>query len=275
MLRGGVDMLKSGVPVVGDVGSLNNSAEYNELSAYAKSYLSNNLENLSSYRWIKDSFNQWSRIYEYPYCYERISNVAKPDVQILDAGCGVTFFPFFLNQRYNVTCVDQDDYVDMFRAINEKQDTKVNFIRSALNSLPFPDDSFDVLYCISVLEHTDNYPKILDEFKRVLKPGGLLIVTFDIALNNNDWGLDLPSSRALIQQMQELFELSYSVQDFDRDMSEQSIYSTAYAEKNMAKELLPWPPLTLKNAIKNLIHIKRLSYNVNLTFCNVHGFKKQ
>lgn len=268
-------MLKSGVPVIGDVGSLGNSSEYNELSGYAKSYLSNNLENLKSYRWIKDSFNQWSRIYEYPYCYERISNFAKPEMRILDAGCGVTFFPFFLNQRYNVTCVDQDDYVDMFRAINEKQNTSVNFIRSALNSLPFPDDSFDVLYCISVLEHTDNYPKILDEFKRVLKPGGLLIVTFDIALNDNDWGLDISSARALIQQMQGLFELSYSVQNFDEDISEPTLYSTAYAEKNMDKELLPWPPFTLKNAIRNLIYIKRLSYNVNLTFCNLYGYKIQ
>jgi SAM-dependent methyltransferase len=268
-------MLKSGVPVVGDITLAEKSNEYSELSTYSQSYLANNRENLATYRWIKDSFNQWSRIYEYPYCYEKIAEFAKSDVRILDAGCGVTFFPFFLNQRFTITCVDQDDYVSMFKAINKKQNTSVEFIRSSLNSLPFPDNSFDVLYCISVLEHTDNYNKILDEFKRVLKPGGLLVVTFDIALNKNDWGLAIPAARALIQQVNGLFELSYSVQDFDRDISEQTRYSTAYAEKNMAKELLPWPPLTLKNAIRNLISIKRLSCDVNLTFCNIHALNRQ
>lgn len=44
-------------------------------------------------------------------------------------------------------------------------------------SLPFPDASFDVITCIEVLEHLFNPNDAIDEMSRVLKPGGILIVT--------------------------------------------------------------------------------------------------
>jgi len=40
--------------------------------------------------------------------------------------------------------------------------------------LPFPDDSFDVVYSSNVLEHTQDPQKVLEEAFRILRPGGLL-----------------------------------------------------------------------------------------------------
>jgi len=41
--------------------------------------------------------------------------------------------------------------------------------------LPFPDNTFDVVFCKSVLEHIINYEHAITEMKRVLKPDGLMI----------------------------------------------------------------------------------------------------
>lgn len=45
-------------------------------------------------------------------------------------------------------------------------------------SLPFSSGSFDVVYSLNVLEHTDTPFRVLQESFRVLKPGGLLYFTF-------------------------------------------------------------------------------------------------
>lgn len=47
------------------------------------------------------------------------------------------------------------------------------FVGSA-EALPFEDNSFDVVWSITVLEHIPDPQKALEEMRRVLKPGGLL-----------------------------------------------------------------------------------------------------
>ncbi|HUP27381.1 MAG TPA: class I SAM-dependent methyltransferase [Chloroflexia bacterium] len=44
-------------------------------------------------------------------------------------------------------------------------------------SLPFPDQEFDIITALDVIEHLDDDLLALSELKRVLKPGGFLIVS--------------------------------------------------------------------------------------------------
>ncbi len=48
-----------------------------------------------------------------------------------------------------------------------------------LNSgkIPFPENTFDAVYCGEVLEHTDSPEKVIREIRRILKRNALLVVT--------------------------------------------------------------------------------------------------
>jgi SAM-dependent methyltransferase len=49
-------------------------------------------------------------------------------------------------------------------------------LRADIRELPFPDDSFDVVYTMGTIEHIDEYPQSLREIHRVLRPEGRAIV---------------------------------------------------------------------------------------------------
>ena len=44
-------------------------------------------------------------------------------------------------------------------------------------SLPFDDESFDTIFCFGVLEALGEAREVLNEFRRLLKPGGMLVLS--------------------------------------------------------------------------------------------------
>jgi ubiquinone/menaquinone biosynthesis C-methylase UbiE len=50
-------------------------------------------------------------------------------------------------------------------------------ILSDITAMPEPDASFDAIMCIDVFEHLPDPIKAIQEFARLLKPGGHLILT--------------------------------------------------------------------------------------------------
>ena len=59
----------------------------------------------------------------------------------------------------------------------ENWDTSRIDIVSDITAIPEPDASFDAVLCSEVLEHVPEPTHALDEFYRLLKPGGILILT--------------------------------------------------------------------------------------------------
>lgn len=103
--------------------------------------------------------------------------------KILDAGAG---------ELQNKTLCQHLDYVSQdfcqYEGAGDKQglqmgkwDTSKIDLVCDIVSIPEPDTSFDAILCSEVLEHLPDPLKALDEFSRLLKPGGKLILTAPFA----------------------------------------------------------------------------------------------
>jgi len=107
----------------------------------------------------------------YEQFYDLIKNYIREDHKILDIGCANGGFIKFLREKgfENVFGIEIiKDYVD------EIGDEKI--IEGNIYSIPFDDETFDVIIMDQVLEHIVNLKKGIHEVKRVLKNGGLVCV---------------------------------------------------------------------------------------------------
>jgi 2-polyprenyl-6-hydroxyphenyl methylase / 3-demethylubiquinone-9 3-methyltransferase len=97
--------------------------------------------------------------------------------QVLDIGCGRGFyFPLYGALKVSFTGVEIDPVpLAMARQIAAKFGGCV--LDTAAETLPFENDTFDIVVMSEVLEHMENPQIALLEAKRVLKSSGILLVT--------------------------------------------------------------------------------------------------
>ena len=112
------------------------------------------------------------------------------DIRILDLGCNTGFLVNLLQQKgYEVYGCDSSEAAIAFG----RQQGIRNLQVVEGNRLPFGDKEFDMILCLDVLEHLADDRQGLQEIKRVLKPGGLAIIT--VPAFNFLWGLQDKVSR--------------------------------------------------------------------------------
>ena len=249
--------LRSGIPTVNDVSQLLATLTYAHYTTYNADFLKKHGEALAKYgrHWGQDPFGLWSRRYEYPFVGEKVIDYGKTlgdrSIKILDAGSGVTFFDYLICDQLptaTVTCVDYDkSYHQMFADISANTShQRVSFVEAALQSLPHTTGEFDSLACLSVLEHTDNYAQIVKEFSRVIKPGGQLVLTFDLSLDGK-FPLSKPQATDLLAHVAEYFTIQEidALAELAKMDSPAGLLTTDYV-KDTNPELLPWKHPLLK-----------------------------
>ena len=90
----------------------------------------------------------------------------------LDLGCGTGNYTFELKKRgFDVIGLDASE--GMLRIARSKG---LNCIRGNAYSLPFPEESFDLVLSVTMFEFIHEPEKVLAEIHRVLKPGGEVII---------------------------------------------------------------------------------------------------
>ncbi len=164
----------------------------------------------------------WSRTYE----YEWTKSFINPSDVTLDAACGLEHpLKYYLldNTKKTYAC-DIDKRLtskdDVLKAVKlaygdsaakefpDKYFSEIEYDICSLSNMPYKDEQFDKVFCISVLEHLNdsfNKYKVLNkvpflrtmlahdiedslrEFHRITKKGGLVILTFDFPRINLEY----------------------------------------------------------------------------------------
>ena len=104
-----------------------------------------------------------------------------PGARVLDAGCGEGGVAIRLRTRFGLE-VDGVDLLafDLRRARRTAARLgladSLRFCRADYADLPFPDQTFDGAYTMETLVHAFDHRRALRELRRVLKPGGRLVL---------------------------------------------------------------------------------------------------
>lgn len=61
--------------------------------------------------------------------------------------------------------------------IDANEDSRIKIIQGNAQRLPFPDNQFDIVIATAIIEHVERPEKLISESCRVLKRGGVLIIT--------------------------------------------------------------------------------------------------
>lgn len=105
-----------------------------------------------------------------------------PDPFVLDVGTGTGRLPralcFQPRFRGHVVGIDLSRRMLAFAArLTRPYADRVTLIWQDARSLPFPDNTFDAVTSLEMLEFTPEPRAVLQEMVRVLRPGGVLLVT--------------------------------------------------------------------------------------------------
>jgi ubiquinone/menaquinone biosynthesis C-methylase UbiE len=93
----------------------------------------------------------------------------------LDAGCGSGIFLSEIIKKAQVDAMGVDFSVSHIRFAKENF-PHINFLIAPVEAMPFKSFCFDKILCYNVLHCLDDWKRALDEFLRIAKAGGKILV---------------------------------------------------------------------------------------------------
>ncbi len=140
-------------------------------------------------------FNKWAHCYDWPLfgslrILQRkvLQEIVKSEdekkknesIKILDIGCGTGYSLLWLSKQVKwvqLFGVDlSPEMLRIARAKLQKEKVKAPLKQASVDKLPFQSDTFDYIVCTSAFHHFPDQIKALQEMKRVLKNGGVLLL---------------------------------------------------------------------------------------------------
>ncbi|MEX2055139.1 MAG: class I SAM-dependent methyltransferase [Candidatus Andersenbacteria bacterium] len=151
-----------------------------------------------------------NKYWEYPWIMANLK--LDTDMSVLDAGCGTAALQYVLaHAGVRMHGIDPHENVGWHgidRTLAARFGCSIEYRREGIENISYADNTFDRVVCASVIEHCRATPvkneavtpqtdadralqrRMMEEMVRVLKPGGLLVLTTD---------LNIPRSNSLLQ----------------------------------------------------------------------------
>ncbi len=166
---------------------MHNTSIKEKLASYLKLLHRHRGEPVGAYDEVSAIYDDFARVWDQQIAAPALRHVnhlieqwVKPGALILDAGAGIgerTLAILAHSQPAEVIALDASERM-LSIARSKIHDPRVRFVQGDVRALPFADDTFDVVVCTWVIEIMEDPRAVVQEFIRVIKPGGIVIYAF-------------------------------------------------------------------------------------------------
>lgn len=155
-------------------------------------------------QWGLRVITNWSKVWEYPWIwFNALYRIRWPGKHLLDIGSEISPMPWLMALLgAKVTLIETDpQWIPIWEKLRARLQVDVQWHIVNDEVLPLSDASMDVMTSFSVIEHQPNKINVIDEIVRVLKPDGLLAISYDIC--EADMGMSFPEWNGAALTMRE------------------------------------------------------------------------
>ncbi|MBC8500869.1 MAG: class I SAM-dependent methyltransferase [Nanoarchaeota archaeon] len=196
----------------------------------------------------------------------------------LDAGCGEGAVCRELSKRgYKMVGIDINrEGLEYAKDAAKKINTKPVFICGNIEKIPFPENKFDQVVSLDVLEHVNNHMKAIKEIRRVLKKGGTFIASMPTPyyLTKSLLGINFENELKAIGHLR----AGYIYKDFKKILEQNGFKVVAHKEyygffSRLSNELV-YLILGAKRISKARKKMYGFSFLSIITFIMIYSFMK-
>ncbi|MEO1008311.1 MAG: sulfotransferase [Planctomycetota bacterium] len=145
-------------------------------------------------------FTTWSKIWEYPWLWwNAVRPLPLAGLRVVDLGSELSPMPWWLACRgARVTMIETTRGIEpRWTKLRDALRVPIDWHFTDDERIPIGDGEADLVTSLSVIEHQPDKKAALDEAARVLRPGGVLALSFDICEPDMDMAFPEWNGRAL------------------------------------------------------------------------------